>query len=73
MPPTFWPGYFESLNIGPNQDVTLTVNNFTLAPQREGDMSWARIYYTDGTPAFSRIPDGMRPLLFNRDLGKSHD
>jgi len=72
LPPSLHPGYFPQLEVGPNAKLKLSVNNFTLQPQREGDMSWAWIRYQDGTSSFSRIPDGRRPNLFNKDLRGHH-
>jgi len=68
MPPSTYPRFIASLGLDPNgQDIELGANNFADNPQREGDMTWAKITYTDGTCAFVRFPDGKRPNLMNKD------
>ena len=73
MPPRDFPRYFGKLGIVPKKDGTfvLETNNFSgelhNIPQRDGDMTFLRIFYQDGDYAFVRAPDGKRPPLMNKD------
>ncbi|MDI6731964.1 MAG: hypothetical protein QME05_05245 [Candidatus Margulisbacteria bacterium] len=71
MPSSTFPRYFASLDLPSDGTIELGVNNFTINPQREGDMTWIPFeYYTDSSEPvvyFVRVPDGKRPPLSNRD------
>jgi len=67
MPPSRYPKYLNTLGLPEGKDVVLGTNNFVSSPQREGDMSWFMVPYTDGSIAFVRVPDGERPIIFNKD------
>ncbi|MFA5187160.1 MAG: hypothetical protein WC551_11845 [Patescibacteria group bacterium] len=72
LPPSARPEFLASLELPvSDKPIILAANNFTKAPQREGDMSWYQLTYTDGTVAFVRCPDGKRPVLFNKSGGQS--
>jgi|GEM_PF-1269231 len=69
MPPRDWPQYLRWLfDHGQLIDGThpIEINNFTQLPEREGQMAWLKIQYSDGTIGFVRCPDGKRPTLFNK-------
>ena len=69
VPQQGWPRYFGFKPEEVNQnEVVYSMNVFTSNPQRDGDMSWVRFYYQDGTVAFVKCQDGKRPMLFNKDL-----
>ncbi|MGB9613109.1 MAG: hypothetical protein ACPL4K_02895, partial [Candidatus Margulisiibacteriota bacterium] len=71
MPSRDWPQYLKWLfKDGKLIDGNhiFEINNFTKRPEREGQMAWLKIHYTDETIAFVRCPDGKRPTLFNKDL-----
>jgi hypothetical protein len=70
LPESKLPRFAGSLDIPAERDgevVKLGANNFTKHPFREGDMTWIKISYTDGTHSFVRATDGKRPILFNKD------
>lgn len=78
LPPQDQPRYLGLLGLPAVETekangLLLAANNFCRAPHREGDSSWAKITYTDGTIAFARTADGKRPMLFNKDLIADHN
>ncbi len=73
VPESAFPRYLETLGL-PREDgkVTLQANAFKQNPDREGDISWYRIRYEDGTLGFVRCEDRDRPMLFNK-TGRSKE
>jgi hypothetical protein len=67
LPESTYPRFINCLELPDGDNIPIRANNFTAHPQREGDRTWVKIPYRDGTIAFVRLPDTMRPAWFNKD------